>query len=214
MSELVSEAFLTLKKEINNFDDIFSGDVEEAMDLAVNSSLTYFTLNLSTDKKYFYIKIARRYEKDTWSRSIVDESKFKLSTNTMRAVSYSSPSKSFVKRVKDIISKQENQIEIEAMLREKMQEQALETQVLIDQINEKHEGCIEMYRSDEYEKSFPILCIGEKKWNIDLDKNIVYVDNFRIKNNNTFYCPNSTYPLHLAIPFFMEIELYNLLNGD
>lgn len=216
MSEytLVRDAYLALKKEIPNIEDYLVCDIDDVLALEYNE----FKLDMSTDRHCFIIRVRQREHaaSDGWCRRYYsDETKFTLSITGMRDTNYSSPSRSFVKRVREIIKRRESKIELEKQMREKAQEEADLIQAKIDKINSEFSNCIKIHRTDEYDVGFPILEIGSRKYNICLEQELVNLNGFNDiqgwnkPDNKTPF----SFPLHLAIPFLQEVEMFKLLES-
>lgn len=214
---LINNAFNALCKEIPNIDKYLTDDMEEIQEEIDNHNLISFVIDMSTDKKSFKIKVSIRYiyPRNWRDTGEYDYDKITLKVTDMRSTNYGSISTSFIKRVRKIIENRENQLLEEKQWREDVKAEEDLIQQKINKINEDFDNCIEIYRDNEYDVGFPILVIGNEKYNICLEKNIVSLGAFRKQHYWSKPDKSSfdSYPLHLAIPFLQQVELEKLL-GD
>lgn len=217
MSVLVAEALKVLRNKIEGFEEALDlrgyDSVEELIERLEDedSSIVSFILNFNSDLSNLSIKISPKIKEENWLSTRYDYSKIMISSNYIRNTSYEKPSASFIKRVNGVIKKYKENLEDEANRRAEMDLQRNELQAKIDKINAEYDGCIKVFKDSDYKESFSYLEIGGKKYNIDLERDVVWIDNFDDSNRLYWKTEGAEYPMHLAIPFLQEVALNRLL---
>lgn len=134
-------------------------------------------------------------------------------SNDFRNTKYTKLNSSFVKRIEKILDRYKEELDDEMKTEKEMKQKSFDLQAKIDEVNEMYSNCIEVYSESDLSEPFPILVIGSRKYNINLEDEVVSLDCFTTYPafTNPEVGRESSYPLHLAIPFLQDVELFKLL---